>query len=388
MTPYAAGMLTHVGLRMLGAAALFVTLGCFSDSDGGSGGSGNDGSGDGDGDGTDDDSGPGTTTSDPGTGSGSGSGSGTSEGSDSETGEGTTADDPTGADECDPDQTCVGIPPPEWSGPVVLYEGPSADPIPPCPGLYPAASAEGNVGLGADPAECGGCQCGDPTDVECAGPTMRLYFSSECGLGIDDEVRLLGHDECLPLTTDVGGSINSDPIVPIAGTGRCEPSGGTTNVPEPGWTSAARACGGASSPSVCGDDGMCMPTVGEPYDSGLCIWREGDSGCPGGSYTVKHLLFEGVQDTRGCSACTCNAPAGAACDGIVQVHRNSGCTNLQATLNEPGSECVSVRGTENDPPLSVKMTVFGTTGGMCVPGGGRAEGEATPTEPITVCCQG
>jgi hypothetical protein len=125
-----------------------------------------------------------------------------------------------------------------------------------------------------------------------------------------------------------------------------------------------------------------MPLPEEPFLGELCVFRSGEHSCPAG-WTAKHTGWEDFADSRGCATCSCGAPGGATCEGRIEGHQNSACSNLGFTIDLPGLECVV---TEDTAPLSAEFVATGTLGGSCTPSGGNPTGELTGSEPVTICC--
>jgi hypothetical protein len=120
----------------------------------------------------------------------------------------------------------------------------------------------------------------------------------------------------------------------------------------------------------------------------------GDAGaCPAGDYSFGPELYytdpSQVDDTRGCSACTCGAATGG-CSFVGTMNRyGSTCPNLIPTglpsLMLPQA-CTTF--TSNSGGLASFAAVLAAPNpGTCDPDGGQPVGGATPTVPPTrVCC--
>jgi hypothetical protein len=284
--------------------------------------------------------------------------------------------------------SCAAAVPPGWQGPVARFLGPEGS-LPDCAGDYPYAELEARTGLQAPPAECMACGCDDPAGVECQGPMLRMYTSLSCAGSPALQFELGVHDECIVfgeygIATD---GMEADPVVPIADTGACSPSGGEATLPEPTWAEQLRACGGAPDAGACGEGGSCLPTPGNPLAPGLCAWVAGDVPCPAGPYALRTVVYDGYDDARECSDCMCGDVAGVDCQAIVEVHYNSACSNLRASVDDPqAGACYDIDDGGGYAPRSGKMIVYDTQGGGCPPAGGQPVGEASPAGPTTFCC--
>lgn len=287
--------------------------------------------------------------------------------------------------DCSSGFSCAEPIPDGWEGPVARFLGDEG--IPDCGGDYPYLEIEGYANLSAADAECSACSCDEPTGVECAGPEIRFYASNQC-LGADELNFNLGdHDVCINFGSygiDTNG-MASDPIEPKPGTGSCAPSGGEATLADPSWGTHMRACSGAGEAGSCGDAGSCVPTPGNPFSAGVCIYQVGNASCPPGPYSQRNLYYQSYEDSRGCSDCDCG-DASADCKGQIQVHYNDSCSNLRGTLGDPGNECVDIDDGGGYAPRSGKMIVSGIENGSCPASGGVATGTVTTAEPLTFCC--
>jgi len=149
-----------------------------------------------------------------------------------------------------------------------------------------------------------------------------------------------------------------------------------------------RVCGAGNPPSdPCANLGkICIP-VAQPGFL-VCIEHDGDVPCPTAfsPYADKHVFYATLQDTRGCSPCTCDAPMGSTCSAPVSVYTDGACAVLAytAAVGSSGPACHAL---PSGSPLGSKAAGTATYApGLCTPGGGVPMGAATPTEPSTYCC--
>jgi len=119
----------------------------------------------------------------------------------------------------------------------------------------------------------------------------------------------------------------------------------------------------------------------------VCVAHEGDVECPGfAPYTKRHLLYEGIDDSRGCSPCTCGAPTGSTCSALVTIYSDAACSVQlgSATATSSAPACTDVL-----PGAALASKSAGSvsyTPGSCTPSGGTPVGDAVPTMPVTFCC--
>jgi hypothetical protein len=129
----------------------------------------------------------------------------------------------------------------------------------------------------------------------------------------------------------------------------------------------------------------------------LCIFRDGEHACPTepeNMFTERHVFYEGVEDDRQCSACTCGPPTGSLCTATVSIYTdanltcntNSGPPLVPLPISSEGSACVDIQ--PPGPSLGAKSAGSTTYHpGTCPAMGGDASGSAIKTEPATLCCR-
>jgi hypothetical protein len=288
---------------------------------------------------------------------------------------------------------CVPIGPLDWTrDPFLLWIGNEIE-APECPDRAPENGYEGHADLMA-PDECGPCSCGAPS---CELPTALTASSETCpGNGPAATHTLFDappdwDGSCVAPSAVPANLLGSVTIAPLT-VNPCVPETGP--IPAQGqayWKTFARACLGKAIGSCASAGEVCSPTA-EPPPPGFsqCIQyvREGDADCPD-KYPVKHVFYGGLNDTRDCTECTCNAPMGSACSATVSYYSDAICTmqpsvpvipiGLDVALcidTMPGSQIQSMTATQ-----------FTNQPGYCQASGGVPYGEATPTAPATFCCQ-
>jgi hypothetical protein len=298
------------------------------------------------------------------------------------------------------DGQCVPGPPVNWDGPLLLWTGPGPE-IPECPPQ--ARGASGGVWVGdlkAPPAACGACSCASPigscvspvtfttSSLTCPGDgSMAAHFAFDAPGGWDgactstnalDAGKVCGGAFCI-------ASLTIAPLTKTAGT--CTPETGTSSTPlaPPTWETLSAVCPGATSGSCNRSDLTCMPANEPGFER--CVYRPGDAPCaPDSQYTIRHVLYTGLNDTRGCAPCTCGDVVGSSCSAKVSVFSDPICTDLVGTysIDATGSKCFDL------PPgigLGSKSASSVTyTPGFCQPGGGGPTGFAEPIDPTTFCC--
>jgi len=284
--------------------------------------------------------------------------------------------------------SCVASAPAGWEGPLELYLGPGA--APPCTQNFAGPSYDGHNGLNAAPASCG-CSCQSAQGVQCSAVTISFADGATCSAAsLACASTTLSPSTCTPIDERMNCPLAVTVDMSAASS---NPSGGSclpfpsNSIPVATWSTNGRACVSAVAPggqSDCPGGSVCAPQSALPFQTGLCIAQSGDVACPTTGYTVKHVLFVAVDDTRGCSACGCGAVTGASCHGVVEVHASGGgggrCTSASVVQYPLPYSCDAVQ-QPGDFFLAVNPT-----GGICQPSLATATGMATPARATTFCC--
>ncbi len=327
----------------------------------------------------------GTGTTDP---------SGTTSSPGTTTATSTTADptaDPTTDPTTDPDSTtgtpigcpaqthtCVPTAPNGWSGPGAIAQDPNTGDAPPCPTAFDTAPpVVGYSDLSAAAAECS-CDC-EPLDPSCGSATITTDASAACLTPQNHGVAVNGN--CSNFSAAANSYYSFAPPPVTDGSCLAKPSSMT-----PPATFAARDSLCVASPldvaDACATDDVCVPIADAPFDSPACIWTEGDVDCPAGSdYATRTLLHLDLDDTRGCTACTCGE-IGGTCSGTLELRAQGSCAGAVVGQIDVGADCELVAGAV----VSAQLVEFVANGTCGAASGAQPAGSAIPTEPITVCC--
>lgn len=115
------------------------------------------------------------------------------------------------------------------------------------------------------------------------------------------------------------------------------------------WDTFAHGCDVAFQPtpierSICYLDDLAPPGFA------LYIARDGERTCPSDPnnvFTERHVFYQGVEDNRQCSACTCGAPTGSTCTATIAIYKGAdltctGPTVTQTTINSAGPVCFDI----------------------------------------------
>jgi hypothetical protein len=271
---------------------------------------------------------------------------------------------------------CTAAAPAGWSGPVALLSQPGAEP-PSCEGFGTAVYA-GNADLVAEPATCG-CSCG-ALDASCPGATVDLfaYTMDPCGFS-GTACHLFGHTvmagECASIdAVACGTEWGINVVTPAAAVGSCPPAP-TADVPAWSWGTAVAAC--QAETSTCSGGEQCVPAGGAS-----CIYHADEVDCPDGPYGERRLVYAGVDDQRGCTACTC-APDDTDCSGTITTYGDSQCSTNGQSFPAPLTSCTNVDAAMQVIYLAYQAMPVGTS---CTPSSSDPVGVATAQQASTFCC--
>lgn len=323
------------------------------------------------------------------TGPGTGADGSTDDGSDDQPAEDTGPVTPTCADE---DGICTLDFPDEWEGPVAMITWADGEETPECAGGYdiPVALSLSNA-LSAPDAACT-CECGDASGGSCEGELSIFRTALVQGgcfpLGAVEVTGIEANSaETISETGPIGLALD-DNIPPTYSGGSCNASD-SESVPPATFASHVALCAATPLEGECDEDTLCMPTAAPPQSEAVCIWQAGDAACPSGwGYDDRTVVYQGIDDDRGCSDCSCGSPSGACTDGSVQFFGTS--TNpsipFPPQIASAPDGCAPILASIWTAVNAVWTGVLPTDEVGCNPIGGTPVGDAIGTDPITVCC--
>ena len=282
-----------------------------------------------------------------------------------------------------------------WAAPSLLWIGPE-DQAPECPLGPETVAYEGRADLVA-PALCEECTCQPPTG-SCGLPSTITASSALCntpGATTSFDAPASWNGQCDSTNQVPSGKAYSLTIGALTMTENgCAP--GPTipaKVISLRWDTFARTCDLGLDPGPL-DRTKCVPDVVPAGFTGWCILQKGENDCPtdpGNVFTERHLFYNGVQDDRQCSACTCGAPAGSACTAAVSIYKGndltcSGPALVAISVSSQSPTCIEIQ----LPGQALGSKSAGPTTylpGTCPAMGGDASGTAIKTNPVTLCCR-
>jgi hypothetical protein len=311
-----------------------------------------------------------------------------------------------GAPSCDGE--CVPVGAPTWGAPFLVWIGDIAigDVPPSCPNGAPQMPNGPWHAPGPAPV-CPACQCKQSTGT-CTLPTTVTANAFACGdTGTNtplDPPNMWDGSCAAPDPIQANADCNGEPCVqsvtigPLNKSDACEPYSVTTTINPAGLT-FAMSCNGTTA-GQCADPGdTCVP--GPPHKQGsmssggkwtYCLFQEGDvdpdvDACPT-TYKHRYTFADDIDDTRGCTECTCGQPEGSKCTSDVGIYSDNACSASLAS--DTVTEQVEPPWCLPLPPGSALGSVSATTPtyttGKCQPSGGGMTGQANLYGPVALCC--
>ena len=283
-----------------------------------------------------------------------------------------------------------------WESPTLLWIGPE-DQAPGCPRGPTTISYEGHTDLVA-PATCEVCTCEPPTG-SCTLSSTITASTVGCnipgGATASFNAPIPWDGSCDGTIQVPGGSAHSVAVEPITIADDVCAAGPTipAKVISLSWDTVALGCD-VDLPKGPVDRSICLPDDLLEQGFALCIFRDGEHDCPkepGTVFTERHVFYQGVQDDRLCSTCSCGPPTGSLCKGQLSLYEGndltcSGTTFAQIPLSSAQPSCLDI-GLPGQALGGKSAAATTYIPGTCSPMGGDASGSAIPTEPSTLCCR-
>ncbi len=279
---------------------------------------------------------------------------------------------------------CVSTPGGGWNGPVAMIVTDAATTEPQCSGDFGVPSTVAYDGLAADATQCE-CSCGEPYGVNCATTTVYQFDAPACG------VITTMHDVSGSCNNQVGndnGNLYFQAESHTLG-GQCDPDDSASVFPPAAFAVRETACAlSAPDPGGCAQGEICVPGVASPFDGRLCIWAEGELGCPAdGLWTEQLVRWTDWTDTRDCSQCTCMHEE-VPCTGSIYLFDEANCGGLPVGNVSVGGSCTAAG--MGYTVTSARLANNGLTPdpSSCDANPGNPIGGLDPGGAITFCCQG
>jgi hypothetical protein len=254
------------------------------------------------------------------------------------------------------------VPCPDGSAPKVLFAEPSA-------------------------AGCAACACSF-SGAACSAPRISCwYYQITCSFGSSFD-RQAATADCVD---DIGVpdvallsscKLTGAPYRTAQGT--CSAGGGALAPAEP-WALELHVCPvvtAAKGGGCLGGQACAAKIAAAPYDGPLCVAKDGDEPCPAGYSSSSTQAYAGADDTRACSACSCDTSA-ITCSGGGYYAMDKGGCNGGKTLVDSGN-CTGTSGELDQGSGSLLPVLAAPSQGTCA--GGQPSGAVTPKGARKLCC--
>ncbi|MEM6991086.1 MAG: hypothetical protein AAF721_11330 [Myxococcota bacterium] len=309
-------------------------------------------------------------------------------------GSGTTGDTTAAVDETGGSTTdggiaecpglCVELAPAGWQGPVATIDTDTEEEDPTCPEGYAVHAVEAFDDFEATDAICD-CDCDEVTGALCdmLGTVVDHGASADCG-GPELDSTNLANDVCVDLPFPAGSFTRLEPVEILA-TGACFPIS-ATELPEPTFGTRVTACEPNVMRGFSCDEvenmGCVTSTPPPPLAQRMCIWREGEHDCPEDTaYIDDRILYDGFEDDRGCTECTCDSPVGVCDNASASLYTSTNCTTGLTAMMTGEGFCEPV-----EQATATARFVSGNPSTFCPASDVEATGEVVPSDAVTLCC--
>jgi len=279
---------------------------------------------------------------------------------------------------------CATTAPNGWTGPFGLYNGNVTD-APSCGTVTQLLAANASLSQPVPAAQCPACTCNKATGTSCGQVTT---YGSTGGCAGKGSTYVLDVNVCqnvpygylLDPGNFAANGIGFEASKVMGGS--CTPTAAKPSAVKPafGWDVAAVGCTTLVPKTPgCNAGTVCSAIPAPPFDSKLCVAKDGDvAACPGAPYSRRMLFYKGASDSRDCGTCACGAVPSANCNATAITSDQSDCTpsfsgTVPTCLAHTGYYYTKVNATP--PPLD------------CPASGGAPTGTVTPASPVTVCCE-
>jgi len=299
---------------------------------------------------------------------------------------------------------CAPLRPLGWSDPILVAKAPPGTKLS-CPAEAPVHHFTKYADMTADPLTCS-CAC-RPSTGSCKLPTTMSAHNATCNasatISTPSDPPPGWDGSCSAANPISGGALcDGKPCVESLTIGPMEAVDDGCEVDEleilkgagdtPTWGVEVIGCEGFPEEGEvgCGSGAKCAPNPTPPPEFRLCVYKEDDVPCEGEDYTDRFVIYEGYDDQRDCSACTCAQEVeGSACSAMASIYTDNLCVD-PLVLGYPVS---SIK--EGCFDLTIPGQALGSKAisnvkyhaGTCQPSGGEPIGGVELLRPSTICCK-
>ena len=284
---------------------------------------------------------------------------------------------------------CVPGLPTGWSGPIAYALGASGSIPTSCDAtLYGGQAFAANAQLQAEAASCSSCAT-TPTGQSCQVLADLTFLSNgtyNCASPSNTNYDLSSFGTCAPL--EIFGQTPAVTLHnPTVKPGTCTPPKQNPTVPAPKWAQGALGCSLRAASGTCATGSTCVDGPATPFGAQSCVYTQGDVACPSAYSGYRGVVYQGVTDTRSCSACGASY-GDQGCTGSIIGNSATDCSgtaegSYRWGQNWTASSAVYCTGAGQG--VSYDMSVVSPS---CNVSGGQPTGAiaADTTTALTVCC--
>jgi hypothetical protein len=269
--------------------------------------------------------------------------------------------------------SCLPPAPRGWIGPSAVSDGVANGADPACPAEYPDRDVVAGHELDAPPATCA-CNAGTIAGASCL--VGYAITTSGCSVVMSANIYVpqpSGNPACVDTGAAQTWFVNPASI----DAGSCSFPKAIAAVPDAGFAKHAISCGRSSDPPCEGrPECTSIPDPGGSFTR-VCVHQTGDVPCPSEDYAARFVAFTGVDDKRGCTACT--GPGATSC-GTTYGIGNSCADALNNSTSVDSANCRSGSATFRLDALGPQQTACDASAPSVPTGAAKESG------PVTFCC--
>ncbi|WP_437524977.1 hypothetical protein WME79_37085 [Sorangium sp. So ce726] len=285
--------------------------------------------------------------------------------------------------DCQLDFECVDAPVSGWSGALRVQKvrSPAATAPGPCPGGKPPAVYH----AGPSAPECAACQC-ELVGAKCNAPQMTCSTGTACLPGFAHNEFQETDTACANAGSPPGGykGCRLTKGSALVESGVCEVGGGGLATKET-WADEVRVCAAAG--AGCGAAQVCAPKAPKGFEPAVCMAQEGGALCPAGWTGLDLSVYEGGEDNRKCSPCTCDTSAVHCKAGSYTLYPAHDCPAAGATKLVDSNACTELSGFLVSPDFDFSFQAeLGTAEGIAC-SVSEPSGSVEPVGHRRICCR-
>jgi hypothetical protein len=229
------------------------------------------------------------------------------------------------------------------------------------------------------PTACSPCRCA--AAGACSALSVRTYPTATCA-GMPQTAVV--SPQCASATAVTLAPQSSLAISQTAPAGALRCDAKQAQPVHAAFERVVRVCVANQLPAAgCESGFLCAPPPSRSAKRARCTLAKGtgEATCPP-DYPIREVLFEGMEDDRSCSACTCSAPTNQKCTARLRIAEIAGEKCGADIASTEGDACLAL-------PRGGSLSIYGESSpdaDCSVVAGGEAKGRVNPGKKRTLCC--